>query len=704
MAGSGIDNGDSPLRGFGKRHASTPAWTALLTGVAVAALSACGGGSSPPAAVASTGPLISATLPTPSSATGPTAATGASTVNCYNGGMANVVGDEDPFYVNTWGLKNTGPNQIVSADRNLGVAGIDANVENVHKAGKGCTGKGVTIAIVDSALEIGHEDLIDNVLAGKSWNFADNTNDPSPPPNQAKLDHGTGVAGVAVARGWNGKGSRGTGPLASVVGYPTVGITPLASSNFTDITYLSYGARVLADATAAVVGLFGTRADDTAIFNYSAGADYAAPPAINDLGASDLASRWGTSNLRGGLGAVYFQATGNEFSAMTGSLPDGTSLKLNCHSTLNADAKLLGGELSNINAMSCGNPSHEPGMKPYFYQVASLHNTGKASSYSNAGSANWISGFGGEFGTEDAAMISTDNSGCSSGGNNTANKSDLEAQIGEMLGKLIADLFGAANSKDPNCNYTGRMNGTSAATPSVSGVTALILEANPSLTWQDVGFILAKTARKVDSTIASGSNAITFLTAGASTPWNIEDPWIANGAGFNFHNRYGFGMIDADAAVQLASAYTAPAGRRAASLIATGSDSSTTLIDGVVGVNVSTAAFSSSGAVTGQLRLDLTVTNNTGADVNPGLLHFIVENTVSGTKSIVLPAFTSWYVGGKKFPIRAGARQQFRFHTNAFYGEALTGNYKIYVVDFSGASGAPGKTLSFTPTLTSFSL
>jgi subtilisin family serine protease len=618
--------------------------------------------------------------------------------------MPNIVGDEDPFYINTWGLKNTGPNQVVSADRNLGVAGIDANVENVHKAGKGCTGKGVTIAIVDSALEIGHEDLIDNVVPGKSWNFANNTDDPSPGPNQAKLDHGTGVAGIAVGRGWNGKGSRGTGPFASVVGYPTVGVTPRSGSNMSDVVYLSWGAHVLADATSGLVGLFGTRADGTSIFNYSAGSDFAAPPAINELSEHDLASKWGTSHLRGGLGAVYFQASGNEFSDMTGSLPDGTSLKLNCHSTLKADAKLLGGELSNIGGMTCGNPNQEPGMKPYFYQVAALHNTGKAASYSNAGASNWISGFGGESGTDQAAMITTDNSGCASGGNNTANKSDLESQIGEILGKLIADLFGAANSKDPNCNYTGRMNGTSAATPSVSGVTALILEANPNLNWQDVGFILAKTARKVDSNIATGSNAVTFLTAGASTPWNIEDPWIVNGAGFNFHNRYGFGMIDADAAVQLASAYTAPAGRRTTSLIATGSDSSTTLMDGVVGVNVASAAFSSAGAVTGQIRLDLTVTNNTGSDVNPGLLQFIVENTVSGTKSIVLPAFTSWYVGGKKFPIRAGARQQFRFHTNAFYGEALTGNYKVYVVDFSGSSGAPGKTLNFTPTLTSFSM
>lgn len=676
--------------------------------LAAALLSACGGGGSSSSTQATstaqpTATAVKAPTVVANSAVGAGVTTTAAAVTCYNGAVANAVAEDDPFYVNTWALKNTGPNQVVSAAANNGVAGIDANVESVHKAGKGCTGKGVTIAIVDSALEIGHEDLVDNVVAGKSWNFANNTTDPSPAANQTSVDHGTGVAGVAAARGWNGKGSRGTGPLASLVAYPTVSVTPLAATNPTDMSYLSFGAKALADATAAVVGLFGTRADATAIFNYSAGSDYAAPPQVNDLATFDLAAKWGTSNLRGGLGAVYFQAAGNEFTSMKGALPDGTDMRIDCPAALTTDAKLLGGELSNIKGMTCGNPNQEPGMKPYFYMVASMHNTGKASSYSNAGASNWISGFGGEFGTEEAAMITTDNSGCASGANNAATKSNLAAQLGEILNKLIADLFGDASSKDVNCNYTGRMNGTSAATPSVSGVTALMLEANPALTWQDVGFILAKTARKVDTTIAAGANAVTYRPAGASTPWNVEDAWITNNAGFNFQNRYGFGMVDADAAVQLAVAYTAPAGRRAAPLTATGTASTTTSADNTVGLNVATTAFPATGT-SGPMRLDLTVTNNTGVDVNPGFLQFIVENTVTGTKSIVLPAFSSWYVGGKKFPIKAGGQQQFRFQTNAFYGEALTGNYKVYVVDFSGSSGAAGKTLSFTPTLTSFSM
>ena len=591
----------------------------------------------------------------------------------------------------------------MSAVNNNGVAGIDANIETVHKAGRGCTGTGVTIAIVDSALEISHEDFLGNVIVGKSFNFATNTDDPSPPLNQATVDHGTGVAGVAAARGWNGKGSRGTAPFASLVGYPTVGVTSAAGTSDSTRTYLAFGAAVLADVTSRVVALFANRSGTVGIFNYSAGADYGAPTTVDDASSQELAAKYGTSTLRGGLGALYFAAAGNEqLSITSAALPDGTTAAITCATTLAADAALLRGTIANSAAITCGSPNHEPTSKPYFYQVASIHNTGRASSYSSSGAVNWITGFGGEFGKDEVAIISTDNSGCASGTNNVANKAGLMAEFGAAVSKIIADLFGDPASKDPGCNYTGQMNGTSAATPSISGIAALLLEANPRLTWQDVGFIMAKTARKVDTNIATGNRAVTFTPTGG-TAQSLDEPWITNRAGFNFQNQYGFGLIDADAATRLAASYTAPAGRRTAALTAAGSDA-TTASANQVGVNQATVNFSSSAATSGQMRLDLTVTNNTGVDINPGQLQFELTNRTTGTKSILLPAFTSWYVGGKNFKIKSAGQQQFRMHTNAFYGENMAGDYVVTVYDFSGASGAAGKTLAFKPTLTSFSM
>jgi subtilisin family serine protease len=627
----------------------------------------------------------------------------APTLNCYSASVANVVGPDDFFSVNAWHLKNLGPTQVVSAVSNNGLMGIDANVEPVHKAGLGCTGKGVTIAIVDSGLELAHEDLADNVLPGKSWNFGNNTNDSSPAPNQAGSDHGTGVAGVAAARGWNGKGSRGTAPFASMVGFSMPdATTPPPGVTEQLIEYLSFGARTLADTKNTVVGLFGDRADQVSIFNFSIGTDYAAPAVVDEFRSSHLATAWGTQHLRNGLGAIYLQSAGNEQLSMDkGVLPDGTQLSVNCSQVLKADSALLGGVISNSTALTCGSSNHEPAGKPYLYQVASIASSGRASSYSSSAAANWMTGFGGEFGTTEPAIISTDNSGCQSGANNVNRKTVLEAYVGEFLFKLIADLFGTPGSKDVNCNYTGTMNGTSAAAPSVSGVTALMLEANPQLTWQDVGYIFAKTARKVDAEIASGSRAVTFTPNGGE-PWNLDDPWVRNAAGFNFQNQYGFGLVDADAAVRMAIAFKTPEGRRPNALTVKGA-ASTATTKGNVGVNVSTVNFPVLGT-SGQMRLDLTVTNNTGVDINPGMLQFEIVNKTTGTKSIVLPAFTAWYVGGKNFKIKPAGQQPFRFHTNAFYGESMAGDYVVSVLDFSGSSGDSGKRLAFEPSLTSFSM
>ncbi|HYW77925.1 MAG TPA: FG-GAP-like repeat-containing protein, partial [Thermoguttaceae bacterium] len=90
----------------------------------------------------------------------------------------------------------------------------------------------------------------------------------------------------------------------------------------------------------------------------------------------------------------------------------------------------------------------------------------------------------------------------------------------------------------PNINYTSNAGGTSAATPVVSGVVALMLEANPNLTWRDVQYILLQTARKTDPTDAD---------------------WMINGAGYEVNHKYGFGVVDAEAAVATATDWLAVA-------------------------------------------------------------------------------------------------------------------------------------------------
>ena len=78
--------------------------------------------------------------------------------------------------------------------------------------------------------------------------------------------------------------------------------------------------------------------------------------------------------------------------------------------------------------------------------------------------------------------------------------------------------------------------GTSFSCPVVSGVVALMLEANPELGWRDVQGILA-------------------LTSKAVTNDSDDDTLITNAAGYRHSNFYGFGIINANAAVSAAEGW-----------------------------------------------------------------------------------------------------------------------------------------------------
>jgi len=101
---------------------------------------------------------------------------------------------------------------------------------------------------------------------------------------------------------------------------------------------------------------------------------------------------------------------------------------------------------------------------------------------------------------------------------------------GGSLGIFTTDRAGI-NGYNETDDYTSEFSGTSASAPMVSGVVALMLEANPLLGWRDVQHILAKTAIKVDAN---------------------DDGWKINGAGLPFNDKYGFGRVDASSAIQTA--------------------------------------------------------------------------------------------------------------------------------------------------------
>ena len=90
-----------------------------------------------------------------------------------------------------------------------------------------------------------------------------------------------------------------------------------------------------------------------------------------------------------------------------------------------------------------------------------------------------------------------------------------------------------------NGSYESSFSGTSASTPMVSGVIALMLSVNPALTWRDVRIILAQSARRNDPT---------------------DTGWLPAAGGLKFNHNYGFGVANAQAAVALAGTWSSVGG------------------------------------------------------------------------------------------------------------------------------------------------
>ena len=136
--------------------------------------------------------------------------------------------------------------------------------------------------------------------------------------------------------------------------------------------------------------------------------------------------------------------------------------------------------------------------------VCAVSDTDRRSAYSEMGANLWVCAPSGDRGEERRSIVTTENSD----------------------------------------RYMDDFSGTSASTPIVSGVAALMRQANPDLTWRDLKLILAASARKNDPT---------------NTGW--EDGAQKYGSEsvsdlYHFNHEYGFGMVDAGAAVAMAKEWT----------------------------------------------------------------------------------------------------------------------------------------------------
>ncbi len=116
--------------------------------------------------------------------------------------------------------------------------------------------------------------------------------------------------------------------------------------------------------------------------------------------------------------------------------------------------------------------------------------------------------------------------------------------------------FGVSFADDDaqTCNF----NGTSAAAPVASGIIALMLEANPNLSIRDIQHILQETSIPVNYDTTQSYWPSVLLQLGRLDP--DDDPnnpsptfWTTNSGNVRHSDEYGFGVIDADAAVRAAA-------------------------------------------------------------------------------------------------------------------------------------------------------
>ena len=127
----------------------------------------------------------------------------------------------DPLFSSQWGGGST-----VSGE----VYGYGANVVDAWKESQG---EGVTVAVIDTGIDINHEDLQENIwvnvaeISGNGidddgngyiddvngWNFNEDNN----VVNKGDMEHGTHIAGIIAAVKDNGKGITGVAPKAKVM-------------------------------------------------------------------------------------------------------------------------------------------------------------------------------------------------------------------------------------------------------------------------------------------------------------------------------------------------------------------------------------------------------------------------------------------------------------------------------------------------------
>ncbi len=218
--------------------------------------------------------------------------------------------------------------------------------------------------------------------------------------------------------------------------------------------------------------------------------------------------------------------------------------------------------------------------------------------------------------------------------------------------------------------------GTSFSAPIVSGVVALMLEANPNLGYRDVQEILAYSAR---------------ITSASSNDWRYNGASNWNGGGLHYdalNHDLGYGLIDATAAVRLAETWgNSPHTTANRQQLSVTHSPALTIPDNSISGAFDSISVSQAIDVE-RVEVTLNVTHPFVGDLS------ILLSSPSGTSSFLLwrPQLNALSAYGT-----SQDNIHFTFDTVLNWGESSVGNWALSVTDW--ASGYVGRFDSWTLTL-----
>lgn len=218
-----------------------------------------------------------------------------------------------------------------------------------------------------------------------------------------------------------------------------------------------------------------------------------------------------------------------------------------------------------------------------------------------------------------------------------------------LPGSFTTDLLGErgynradVESDIAEIDYTSTFNGTSSAAPLVSGVVALMLQANPKLGWRDVQEVLIRSAAMAQP----------------------ENPgWFTNSAKIRFNHEFGAGRVDASAAVQLASGWRNLGARRSAVVVKATKDLPPIPDEGVFQGNL---------LVTDDLRVEQVTLNLTLTHPSRGELAIDLISPIGTISHLFVPHGDT------------NQNIEHRFTSVFHWGESARGDWKLRIRDTVG--------------------